>query len=340
MASNKLPRVLSGIQPTADMHIGNYFGAIANWVALQQTHDCFYCVVDLHAMTMPYDPVKLRENTDRMVIDLMACGIDPEKSTLFIQSLVPEHLELCWILACVCPYGELRRMTQFKEKSDLLETSKAEQFVSVGLYTYPVLQAADILIYNAEYVPVGKDQEQHLELSRLLARRFNNQFGKYFPEPRPLFTETPKVMSLIDPTLKMSKSLGPRHYVGLFEEEQSIRDKIRVAVTDSGNLPPGVEMSPGVANLFELLRASGKLEQASMFLDDYNAGKIRYSELKEAVANALVELTQRLRERRDEILSDPAAAKVKVLEMTEKAREIARENLQNVRSLVGLPVRH
>src|SRR5437588_5939744 len=340
MVSEKRPKVLSCIQPTAEMHIGNYFGAIDNWLALHETNSCIYGVVDLHAMTMPYDPRELRANTDRMVIDLLACGIDPAKSILFVQSLVPEHTELCWILNCFCPFGELRRMTQFKEKSEQLEGQRSGQFVSAGLFTYPVLQAADILIYQADYVPVGKDQEQHLELSRILARRFNSQFGVTFPEPRPLFTETPKVMSLADPDQKMSKSLGPRHYIGLFEEEQSIREKIKAAVTDSGDLPPGTEMSPGVANLIEILKACGKHAEASSLVSDYNSGKLQYRELKEVVTTALVELTGRLRQRRDEILSDETAAKVKLLEMTEKARELARENIRKVRAVVGLPVRY
>src|SRR6267142_1934583 len=331
-------RVLSGIQPTAEMHIGNYFGAVKNWVELQDTHECIYAVVDLHAITMPYDPAKLRTNTERMVLDLLACGIDPDKAILFIQSLVPEHTELCWVLACLCPYGDLRRMTQFKDKSDLLEGQDATQFVSAALFTYPVLQAADILIYRAQYVPVGKDQEQHLELSRELARRFNNQFGiELFPEPAPLYTETPKVMSLVDPTKKMSKSAGERHYIGLFEDEQSIRAKIKTAVTDSGGLPPGAEMSPGVMNLFEILKACGKTEEAAALLTNYHEGRLQYRELKEVVADALVELTSGLRARRGEISKDVETVKVKVTEMSEKARSIAMETMKEVRSAIGLP---
>lgn len=331
--------VLSCIQPTAEMHIGNYFGAVRNWVALQELHECIYGIVDLHAITMPYDPAELRANTERMVVELLACGIDPEKSILFIQSLVPEHAELCWILGCLCPYGELSRMTQFKDKSELLESGKS--FTSAGLFTYPVLQAADILIYRAKYVPVGKDQEQHLELSRELARRFNSQFGaQFFPEPRPLFTETPKLMSLVDPTKKMSKSAGDRHYIGLFEDERSIRAKIKSAVTDSGELPPGVEMSPGVTNLFEILKASGNVEDAAAMQKDYDTGKRQYSELKEVTANALVALTSRLRARREEILKDAGAVSAKVNEMSAKARDIARETLTEVRRLIGLPERN
>jgi tryptophanyl-tRNA synthetase len=334
-------RVLSGIQPTAEMHIGNYFGAVKNWVALQDTHECIYAIVDLHAITMPYDPVKLRANTERMVCDLLACGIDPDKALLFIQSLVPEHTELCWILSCLASFGELRRMTQFKDKSDLLEGQDATQFVSAALFTYPVLQAADILAYRADYVPVGKDQEQHLELSRDLARRFNSQFGvDFFPEPEALFTETPKLMSLVDPTKKMSKSAGERHYIGLFEDEQSIRSKIKSAVTDSGDLPPGAEMSPGVVNLFEILKACGKTEEATALLKDYHAGKRQYRELKEVVANALVELTSGLRARREEILKDAASVNVRVRAMTDKARGIAGATLREVRGIIGLPERN
>lgn len=331
-------RVLSGIQPTAEMHIGNYFGAVRNWVALQDSHECIYAIVDLHAITMPYEPAMLKTNTERMVIDLLACGIDPQKAILFVQSLVPEHTELCWILSCLTPFGDLRRMTQFKDKAELLEGADSTQFVSAALFNYPVLQAADILVYRAQHVPVGKDQEQHLELSRELARRFNNQFGvELFPEPAPLFTPTPKVMSLIDPTKKMSKSSGDRHYVGLFEDEKGVRAKIKSAVTDSGDLPPGGEMSPGVVNLFEILKASGKNAEAEALLKEYNTGGLKYSRLKEVVADALVELTSSLRARRDEISQDLPQVSLKVKEMSEQARNIASETLREVRKLIGLP---
>ena len=329
-------RVLSGIQPTAEMHIGNYFGAVRNWVALQHTHECIYCVVDLHAITMPYEPARLRTNTERMVIDLLACGIDPNKAILFIQSLVPEHTELCWILSSLTPIGDLRRMTQFKDKSDVLEGQDSTQFVSAALFSYPVLQAADILVYRAQFVPVGKDQEQHLELSRELARRFNNQFGAdFFPEPAPLFTETPKVMSLADPTKKMSKSLGERHYIGLFDDEQSIRGKVKSAVTDSGETPEG-QMSPGVANLFELLKASGKTDQASELLKDYETGKLQYRVLKETVADAIVELTSKLKARRQEIAADSETVNSQVRDMSDKARALAGDTMKEVRRMIGL----
>jgi tryptophanyl-tRNA synthetase len=331
-------RVLSGIQPTADMHIGNYFGAVKNWVALQDSYECLYGVVDLHAITMPYDPAQLRFNTERMVIDLLACGIDPQKAILFIQSLIPEHTELCWILSCLCPFGDLRRMTQFKDKSELIAGQDATQFVSAALFTYPVLQAADILVYRAQHVPVGKDQEQHLELSRDIARRFNSQFGvEFFPEPAPLFTPTPKILSLVDPTKKMSKSAGDRHYIGLFEDEKIVRAKIKSAVTDSGDLKAGAEMSPGVVNLFEILNACGKTAEAESLLKEYNAGRLQYSKLKEVVADALVELTRNLRARRAEISKDISGVNRQVREMSEKARVIARETLKEVRAIMGLP---
>ena len=224
-------RVLSCIQPTGEMHIGNYFGAVKNWVRIQDEYECFYGVVDLHAMTMPYDPKKLKENSLRMVAELLACGIDPSKSVLFIQSLVPEHSELTWIFNCVASFGELSRMTQFKDKSEQIESGG--KFISAGLFTYPVLQAADILVYKANFVPVGKDQVQHLELSRNIAVRFNKQFGEFFPEPEPLLTEVQKLASLADPTKKMSKSLGEKHYIGLFEEEAKIVKKVKSAVTDT-----------------------------------------------------------------------------------------------------------
>jgi tryptophanyl-tRNA synthetase len=329
--------VLSCIQPSGEMHIGNYFGAISNWVKLQDKYRCIYGVVDLHAMTMPYNPEQLRRNTEQMVIDLMACGIDPQKSILFIQSLVPQHTELNWIFSCICSYGDLIRQTQFKDKSDQLENQTGDKFISAGLFSYPVLQAADILIYRAKYVPVGKDQEQHLELSRTIARRFNNQFGELFPEPLVLSTETPKLQSLADPEKKMSKSLGAKHFIGLFEDENSVWSKVKSAVTDSGISLDDGEMSSGVQNLFTVLNACGKYEVAESLLKDYKAGNRKYSRLKDAVADALIELTGNFRLRRQELTKDADAINRQVHEMSAQAREIAGNTLREVRSLVGLP---
>lgn len=328
-------RVLSCIQPTGEIHIGNYFGAIKNWVDIQDTYDCVYGVVDLHAMTMPYEPDMLRKNTLRMFIDLLACGIDPEKSVLFVQSLVPQHTELTWIFSCVTSYGELSRMTQFKDKSDQLEDGSKKGYVSAGLFTYPVLQAADILIYRANYVPVGKDQEQHLELSRNIAVRFNNQFGPYFPEPEPLFTEVPKLMSLADPTKKMSKSLGDKHFIGVFESEESIRKKVKSAVTDIGG-QSGNEMSPGVANLFTIIRACKNMEPWTSLKADYDNGTLKYKDLKEAAADSLVNTLRPFRERREELSGRQEEMKALVRDSSASARSYAENTLDEVKKLTGL----
>ncbi len=329
-------RVLSGIQPTNEMHIGNYFGAIKNWLKLQENYECFYCVVDYHAMTIPYKPDTLRANTKDMYASLLACGIDPQKAVLFVQSMVPEHVELNWILNCVTSYGELGRMTQFKDKSELVKTKSKDHFVSSGLFFYPVLQAADILIYHADYVPVGKDQEQHLELTRNIVTRFNNQFGHYFNLPEPLFSDIPKLLSPADPTKKMSKSLGPKHYIGLFEEEATIRKKVGSAVTDTGG-STGNELSPGTKNLFEILRACGKNDEYTQLMNAYNQGQLMYKDLKAMVADALVELTLPLAVRKKEILSDKDYLKRTMKEGSERAREYARNTLKEVRNKAGLP---
>lgn len=329
--------VLSCIQPTSEMHFGNYFGAVKNWVDLQEKYHCIYGVVDYHAMTMPYVPKELYNNTMNMVIDLLACGVDPEKSILFIQSLVPEHAELAWILSCYCSYGELQRMTQFKDKSESDKVQEKGNIVSTGLFTYPVLQAADILIYLAEYVPVGKDQEQHLELSRNIANRFNNKHGDFFKEPKALFTEVPKLLSLNDPSKKMSKSLGDQHVVRLFEDEASIRKKVKSAVTDVG--PKTDTMSPGVANLFELIKACGNMDAYALLMDNYNAGTLKYSELKEVVANGLVALSKEFIERKAIITADEKKVVEQVHEMSNEARKLAKETVRQVRELVGLPAR-
>jgi len=327
--------VLSGIQPTGDLHIGNYFGAVQNWVRLQDEYLCRYCVVDYHSMTMPYNPAQLRENTWKMVFQLLACGIKPEN--LFIQSLVPEHAELAWVLSCVSSYGELTRMTQFKDKSDQLKEQDGDAFISVGLFGYPVLQAADILIYHADFVPVGKDQEQHLELSRNIAQRFNNQFGKeYFVHPQPLFTETPKILSPADPNRKMSKSLGEKHYINLLGEEARVRKQIKSAVTDTGEPATAGEMSAGVRNLFEMIRACNQMDAYNSLMVDYNAGALRYSDLKEATANALVDMINPMRERLAALEADKKAVKAQIQESSQAIRQRAQQTMKEVRELTGL----
>ncbi len=331
MAEKK--KVLSCIQPTGDIHYGNYFGAVKNWVDLQAKYDCTYGVVDYHAMTAPYNPVKLRANTWELIFNLLAIGI--EKENLFIQSLVPEHTELCWIFNCFTSYGQLQRMTQFKDKS--ADTGKGEDgFISAGLLDYPVLQAADILVYRADFVPVGKDQEQHLELSRNIAQRFNQQVGKeYFVLPETLFTETPKIRSTADPKRKMSKSAGEKHYISIFSEEARIRKQVKSAVTDAGDTPKG-EMSEGVDNLFTLLKASGKMEAHASLMADHNAGTLKYVDMKEAVGNALVELSTQFKDAKADLMTDKKNIKNQIKYSSSLIRKRAQETLREVKDLAGL----
>lgn len=327
--------VLSCIQPTGDMHFGNYFGAVKNWVDLQADYTCFYGVVNYHAMTMPYNPQKMREVTWEFMVNLLAVGVKPEY--LFIQSLVPEHAELTWIFNCFASYGQLTRMTQFKDKSSQSE-SAAEGFISAGLFDYPVLQAADILIYKADYVPVGKDQEQHLELTRNIAQRFNNQVGKeYFALPESLYTQTPNIRSTADPSRKMSKSAGPKHFINVFDEEAAIRKQIKSAVTDTGeDATADAEMSAGVANLFELLKASGAMEAYNALMADYAEGSRRYAPLKEAVADALVAVSAPFRERKAELSANKKEVKEMVKASSAEIRKRAQQTVQEVKELAGL----
>lgn len=329
-----MKNVLSCVQPTGDLHLGNYFGAVQNWVRLQEEYNCTYGVVDYHSMTMPYNAVQLRENTWKMVFYLLACGIKPEN--VFIQSQVPEHVELAWILGCTTSYGELTRMTQFKDKTEQLRETDKDAFVSLGLFAYPVLQAADILIYHADYVPVGKDQEQHLELSRNIAQRFNHQFGKeYFVHPEPLFTETPKILSPADPNRKMSKSLGEKHYINLFGEEDRVRKQIKSAVTDTGDTVAG-EMSAGVKNLFELLRACNSMDAYNALMADYQSNALKYAVLKEEVVNAVVGLINPFREKLAELQADKKAVKSQIQESSAVIRQRAQQTLREVREITGL----
>lgn len=325
--------VLSCIQPTGDMHLGNYFGAVKNWVDLQAQYECYYGVVDYHAMTMPFQPNKLRENTWELIINLVACGVNPDN--LFIQSLVPEHSELCWIFNCFSSYGQVSRMTQFKDKSSQSE-EKAGGFISTGLFTYPVLQAADILIYKANYVPVGKDQDQHLELTRNIAQRFNNVVGKeYFVLPETLHTETPNIRSTADPSRKMSKSAGEKHYINVFADEARIRKQIKSAVTDTGDTPDG-EMSAGVENLFSLLKAGNNSEAHAALMEDYNNNALRYVDLKNAVADTLVAVTTPIREKKESLKANKKELKNQIKASSAEIRKKAQQTIKEVKELAGL----
>ena len=326
--------VLSCIQPTGQMHYGNYFGAVKNWVNLQEKYDCYFGVVDYHAMTMPYDVKKLRNNVWDLIFNLLACGVKADN--LFIQSLIPEHAELGWIFNNFASYGRVQKMTQFKDKSQNSSEKSKDNFISVGLFDYPVLQAADILIYRADYVPVGKDQDQHLELTREIANRFNNQVGKdYFVLPETLHTETPKIASTADPTKKMSKSAGEKHYINVFADEARIRKQIRSAVTDTGE-NSGDEMSPGVQNLFTLMKAAGASADHDSLMNDYKSGTLRYSDLKEATANALVALSKEFTLKRAELKSDKKEVKNMIKRSSAEIRKRAQETLKEVKDLTGL----
>ncbi len=331
-------RVLSGIQPTGTLHFGNYFGAVENWVRLQDTYECFYSIVNYHAMTMPFKAQNLNDNTWELAFSLLALGVNAE--SLFIQSLVPEHTELAWILNCFAPYGELGRMTQFKDKGDQAKETDSEAFISTGLFTYPVLQAADILLYKADFVPVGKDQEQHLELTRGIAARFNHQAGKdYFALPQPLLTETPKIVSPADPTRKMSKSLGEKHIISVFETEERVRKQIKSAVTDTGEaiIENGVkQMSAGVENLFTLLKACGDLENHAALMHDYDSDNLKYGFLKEKVADAMAAKTRQFNAKRLEVLANKKQVKEQIQDSSATIRKVAHTTLREVKTLCGL----
>ncbi len=325
-------RVFSGIQPTGTLHIGNYFGAIRHWAALQDEAACIYCVVDYHAITIDFDPRALREASRSMALDMIACGIDPERSIVFVQSDVPAHTELAWILGCVTSYGDLSRMTQFKDKS------AKQQFISAGLLTYPILQAADILIYLADGVPVGEDQVQHLELSRRIARRFNSRFGDLFPEPEPIVGKGARIMSLADPSAKMSKSEGENHYIGVMEDEASIRRKIRSAVTDTG-LEPGEQMSAGVAALFEILELSceevGDRAIVDELKSEFSEGRLMYSRLKDTVFERLMDVLRPIQQKREALEASGTIEGV-LADGATRAEAIASETMADVRGRLGL----
>ena len=335
-------RVLSCMQPTGNLHFGRYFGAVQNWVNLQFSYQCFYGIVDYHAMTMPYAAAGLKEATWNGIFGLIASGIHPEN--LFIQSLIPEHTELAWILNCFASYGETQRMTQFKDKIAQVSEKDKDAFISVGLFTYPVLQAADILIYKPKYVPVGKDQEQHLELTRNIATRLNHVVGKeLIPVPEALFTEIPKVMSTADPSRKMSASLGEKHNINIFSSPEIIKKQIKSAVTDAASsLPSTIEsthkMSSGVENLFSLLKACGDLSAHEMLMSQYLSNTLKYSELKETVAEALITLTNPMRERMSDIQSHKSDYTHMIISSSENIRKFAKENLNAIKEAVGLMI--
>ena len=323
-------RIVSGIQPTGSIHIGNYLGAIKQWLDLQKQEDCVFFIADLHALTIPYDKDKLQESILETAITYLVLGVDPQKSIFFVQSHIKEHSELCWLLNTVIPLGELERMTQFKEK-----TKQFKKDINAGLLTYPVLQAADILLYKGMAVPVGKDQVQHVELTRTIARRFNNKFGKVFPEPKALLSKNgAKIMSLNNRKKKMSKSLGPQSYVSLFEDPKSIEKKIMSAVTDTGKkIKFDEKKKPGISNLLNIYSLfSGKtIKEIEKEFD-----KKGYAEFKKSLSELLIEELREFRKKRDEFLS----RKVYVYETlklgAKRAQNIADTTMIEVRQKMGL----
>ncbi|MBE7214388.1 tryptophan--tRNA ligase [Shewanella benthica] len=335
MTNPAKPIVLSGAQPSGELTIGNYMGALKQWVALQDSHDCLYCVVDLHAITVRQDPKALREACLDTLALYLACGVDPKKSTVFIQSQVPQHTQLGWALNCYTQMGELNRMTQFKDKSQ-----KHASNINVGLFAYPVLMAADILLYQANEIPVGQDQKQHLELTRDIATRFNNAYGETFTIPEPYIPELgAKVMSLQDPLKKMSKSDDNRNNViGLLEDPKKIMKKIKKAMTDSDE-PPVVrfdtENKPGVSNLLSLM--SGVTGKSIAGLEAEFEGKM-YGHLKTATGEAVVEMLEPLQARYREFREDTTFLHQVMREGAEKAQARAEVTVKKVYEKIGLLV--
>ncbi len=326
------PRVLSGMQPTADsLHIGNYLGALIQWVALQEDHDAFYCVVDLHAITAGHDPELLRHRTRVTAAQYLAGGVDPERSVLFVQSHVPEHAQLAWVLSCITAFGEAGRMTQFKEKSG---RSSGGEGPTVGLFNYPILQAADILLYLADKVPVGEDQRQHLELTRDLAQRFNSRFGNTFVVPEPYIVKaTAKIYDLQVVEKQMSKSLGGSGCVWMLDEPPVIEKKIRTAVTDTGREvvadPVG---KPGVTNLMTILSAFGNRSIEQIERDFEGRG---YGDLKKEVAAAVLDTVVPFQSRVRTLLDDPAELDSLLARGAQRAREVSSRTLAQVYDRVG-----
>lgn len=330
MTSNK-KRVLSGIQPSGSIHLGNYLGAIQNWVKSQDEHDNFFCIVDLHAITTPQDPKKLRASIRELAGILFACGLDPKKISLFIQSDISEHSELSWILNCSTPMGWLNRMTQFKDKS----AKQKEKDITLGLFAYPVLMAADILLYDTDYVPVGEDQKQHIELTRDLAEKFNSNFGDTFKIPTPVIPKIgARVMGLDDPEKKMSKSeTGSRHAVFLLDEPDVIRPKIMKAPTDSERTIVFNESRKGLFNLLSIYQATTGFSREAIEKEFEGKG---YAEFKTKLADTVIESLRPIREKYAHISKDPGYIESLLKQGADKVRPVAQSVLSRVKDRIGL----
>lgn len=321
-----MAKVFSAIRPSGELHLGNYLGAIKQWVELQHKHTCFFAVADYHAITTPFDPKKLPAFTEDLVAWFLAAGLDPKKVTLFRQSDVPEHTELAWLLTAITPLGELERMTQFKEK-----ITQQKGTVAAGLLSYPALMAADIILYETELVPVGEDQVQHIEFTRETVRRFNNRFGKLFVEPKPLLTTLPRIMSLTNPSEKMSKTGASG--IALADPPKIIERKIMAAVTDT-KPTPGV-VSAGVANLFGILELFDKT-LGSRLRREYDQGELKYLTLKQALASAVIKELTPLQKEHDRIVGQRGSVAAVLAEGAIKAQPVARKNLNQAKKMMGL----
>ena len=323
-------RVFSGVRPTGELHIGNYLGAIKQWIELQEKAECVFCIVDWHAITTPFKPDELQKNILETAIAYLAAGLDPEKCILFVQSQVKEHAELTWLLGTICPLGELKRMTQFKEKS-----KKHPEYVNAGLLNYPLLMAADILLYKTDLVPVGIDQKQHVELTREIARRFNKKFGQVFKEPKVLLPKVGmKIMSLQNPKKKMSKTDDPAGCIGLFDEPEEIKKKIITAVTDPGRkIIFDPQKKPGISNLLTIYSLfAGKSVKN---LEKKFKGK-GYEEFKKSLILLLTNSLEPFRRKRKELLPREVYIKEILNQGAKKARVIAQSTIQEVRQKIGL----
>jgi len=322
-----MTRVFSGIQPSGELHIGNYLGAVQNWVRLQSQHECLFCVVDLHAITQPYDTAALPQLTLDMAISLYAAGLDPERCIVFVQSHVAEHTELNWLLTSVTPLGELERQTQFKDKSQRQES------VAMGILAYPVLQAADVLLYKASLVPVGEDQVQHLELMREIARRWNARYGEgYFPEPQPLLTKTRRVLGL-DGKAKMSKSLG--NTIGLFESPEAIWEKLRPAATDPARVTKKDPGTPEICNIFTLHQGFSPPEVVEEVAVKCRTAGWGCIDCKRKLADHMIATLKPMRERAEELKRDPQGVMKKLRAGADKARALAQRTISEVRDRMG-----
>ncbi len=323
-----MSRIFSGIQPSGELHIGNYLGAVKNWVQLQERYDCFFCVVNYHAITAPYEPEDLRRRTHEMTVSLLAAGLDPDRCTLFVQSDVPEHTELGWIFNTVTPLGELERQTQFKDKSSRQES------IMAGLLNYPVLQAADILLYRADLVPVGEDQVQHLELTREVARRWNARYGEgFFPEPKPLLTPARRIMGL-DGQSKMSKSLG--NTVGMLESFDEVWQKLRPAVTDPKRIRRTDPGTPEVCNIFHLHRAFNPPETVAHVAVQCSTAGWGCIDCKKVLLEGVQREFAPMHARAAELRADGDRVEQILGDGASRARRVARETMSQVKSLMGL----